>query len=361
MKTIVQAGRRWRLDRFRPPGARVTSWPIVDVTTAYDPWRWDRSTAVVHGPLPAGGAALPAAAARLPNLHRTVTRRDSGHQTGAFMILRCADPSCSRCRWLPSSPAAHPTLPRPPTRVPASWPAPARRAPHTAWRRGGRRRSPTRSTPTTATRRRRPALRPGPVVGARDEDVHRAGDAATARRERADRGQVGLLPGVHDRRVTLDGAAVTATIADNDLTVPGTSKDAFATLVVRYHGTPTTVPMPSHRSDTEPLGLTVTKDGWLWTMQEPYGASTWYPVNDQPSDKALYDIAITVPEGWSAVATGTADGQERQHVPVHVHRPGRDLPDHAGGRQVPEGDREPGRTASRSPTGSARAPTTSCT
>ena len=25
-------------------------------------------------------------------------------------------------------------------------------------------------------------------------------------------------------------------------------------------------------------------------MQEPYGAFTWYPVNDQPSDKALYDI-----------------------------------------------------------------------
>ena len=25
-------------------------------------------------------------------------------------------------------------------------------------------------------------------------------------------------------------------------------------------------------------------------MQEPYGAHTWYPVNDQPSDKALYDF-----------------------------------------------------------------------
>ncbi|WP_460493532.1 hypothetical protein [Dactylosporangium cerinum] len=98
--------------------------------------------------------------------------------------------------------------------------------------------------------------------------------------------------------VTLNGAAVTATIADNDLSVPGTvAKDAFATLVVKYHGTPTTVPMPSHRTDSEPLGLTVTKDGGLWTMQEPYGASTWYPSNDQPSDKALYDIAVTVPEG----------------------------------------------------------------
>ncbi|MFF5229928.1 M1 family metallopeptidase [Dactylosporangium sp. NPDC000521] len=111
--------------------------------------------------------------------------------------------------------------------------------------------------------------------------------------------------------VTLNGAAVTGTVADNDLTVPGTiAKDAFATLVVKYHGTPATVPMPSHRTDTEPLGLTVTKDGGLWTMQEPYGASTWYPANDQPSDKALYDIAVTVPDGWSAVATGAAKPQE---------------------------------------------------
>jgi aminopeptidase N len=40
-------------------------------------------------------------------------------------------------------------------------------------------------------------------------------------------------------------------------------------------------------------------------MQEPWGALTWYPVNEHPSDEALYDIAVTVPEGWSAVAGGT--------------------------------------------------------
>ena len=110
--------------------------------------------------------------------------------------------------------------------------------------------------------------------------------------------------------VTLNGTAATGTVADTKLTVPGAvAKDAFATLVVKYHGTPTTVPMPSHRRDVEPLGLTVTKDNGLWTMQEPYGASTWYPVNDQPSDKALYDIAVTVPDGWSAIASGTPKGQ----------------------------------------------------
>ena len=30
-------------------------------------------------------------------------------------------------------------------------------------------------------------------------------------------------------------------------------------------------------------------------MQEPYGAYTWYPVNDQPADKALYDFTISAP------------------------------------------------------------------
>ena len=33
-------------------------------------------------------------------------------------------------------------------------------------------------------------------------------------------------------------------------------------------------------------------------MQEPYGAYTWYAVNDQPSDKALYDFTISVPAPW---------------------------------------------------------------
>jgi aminopeptidase N len=111
-------------------------------------------------------------------------------------------------------------------------------------------------------------------------------------------------------RVTVDGVAVTtATVRAEKLVVPvAVGKDRPVTLVVAYHGTPTTTPMPSHRADVEPLGLTVTAGGELWTMQEPFGAFTWYPANDQPSDEALYDIAVTVPSGWSAVAAGTPAG-----------------------------------------------------
>ena len=110
--------------------------------------------------------------------------------------------------------------------------------------------------------------------------------------------------------ITVDDHVTTGGVAGEKLTVAAeVSKDKPVTLVVRYHGRPATTPMPSHRIDAEPLGLTVTKDGGLWTMQEPFGAFTWYPANDQPSDEALYDISVTVPPGWSAIASGTPAGQ----------------------------------------------------
>ncbi|WP_433204826.1 M1 family metallopeptidase [Dactylosporangium sp. CS-047395] len=122
---------------------------------------------------------------------------------------------------------------------------------------------------------------------------------------------------------TVDATPAPAHITDGDLVVEKpVPAGAVTTLVVGYTGTPATVPMPSHRGDVEPLGLTVTADGSLWTMQEPYGASTWYPANDQPSDKALYDIAVTVPPGWSAIASGTpgpsTDGTYRYSSTVPV-------------------------------------------
>src|SRR3546814_9204213 len=39
-------------------------------------------------------------------------------------------------------------------------------------------------------------------------------------------------------------------------------------------------------------------------MQEPHGAFTWYPVNDQPADKAFYDFTITTPSPRVGVANG---------------------------------------------------------
>ena len=45
---------------------------------------------------------------------------------------------------------------------------------------------------------------------------------------------------------------------------------------------------------------------------EPEGASTWYPVNDVPYDKATYTFAITVPQGTVGVANGKLLSQSAQ-------------------------------------------------
>jgi aminopeptidase N len=111
-------------------------------------------------------------------------------------------------------------------------------------------------------------------------------------------------------KVTVDGRTASGKVTAERLIVPAALvADKIVTLVVAYHGTPSTTPMPSHRNDAEPLGLTVTAEGGLFTMQEPFGAFTWYPSNDQPSDKASYDVAVTVPDGWTGIAAGTPVGR----------------------------------------------------
>ena len=75
-------------------------------------------------------------------------------------------------------------------------------------------------------------------------------------------------------------------------------------LSLDYVGTPEPAPAPTTRSDFSTTGFTVTRKGEVWTMQEPYGAYTWYPVNDQPSDKALYDITVHAPAPWTGISNG---------------------------------------------------------
>ncbi|MFD9520806.1 M1 family metallopeptidase [Streptomyces sp. NPDC059979] len=52
------------------------------------------------------------------------------------------------------------------------------------------------------------------------------------------------------------------------------------------------------------------KEGWITTeggavaVGEPIGSMTWFPGNHHPSDKATYDITLTVPHGYEAVSNG---------------------------------------------------------
>ncbi|MBM7516838.1 M1 family metallopeptidase [Nocardioides nitrophenolicus] len=105
---------------------------------------------------------------------------------------------------------------------------------------------------------------------------------------------------------TVDGAPAATSVEGNDLTVahPVTGGREYE-LVLEYAGTPAAAPAPSQRSDfTQGVGWTTTAEHETWTLQEPFGAFTWYAVNDQPSDKALYDFTLTVPAPMSGVANG---------------------------------------------------------
>ncbi len=113
-------------------------------------------------------------------------------------------------------------------------------------------------------------------------------------------------------KVTLDGKEVDAEHNGKDLVVKApVRKDRKYALVVQYSGTPEPAKAPTTRSDFNTTGWTVDDDGEVWTMQEPYGAYTWYPVNDQPSDKAFYDFTITAPGDWVGVANGQLQSQEK--------------------------------------------------
>ncbi|WP_243059493.1 M1 family metallopeptidase [Nocardioides sp. SR21] len=73
---------------------------------------------------------------------------------------------------------------------------------------------------------------------------------------------------------------------------------------IDYSGTPAAVPSPTERTDIASVGWTVAPSGQVWTMQEPFGAYTWYAVNDQPSDKATYSFRISAPSPAVGVANG---------------------------------------------------------
>jgi aminopeptidase N len=121
-----------------------------------------------------------------------------------------------------------------------------------------------------------------------------------------DRVQIDLGDPLAVREVRLDGVAKEFSHPGKDLVVETgqLAADSRHTLVVSYRGTPSPVALPTTRSDVQLSGWTTTKRGEVWTMQEPFGAFTWYPVNDHPSDKAFYDVRITAPRGMVGVFNG---------------------------------------------------------
>ncbi|GIF12352.1 M1 family metallopeptidase [Actinoplanes teichomyceticus] len=103
-------------------------------------------------------------------------------------------------------------------------------------------------------------------------------------------------------QVTVDGAAATARAIGNELVVTpaaGLVKDRRFTVVVDYAGIPGQLENKSLGNG----GWVRTRDGGI-ALGQPESASTWYPVNDHPSDKATFTLAMTVPAGLEAISNG---------------------------------------------------------
>ncbi len=112
------------------------------------------------------------------------------------------------------------------------------------------------------------------------------------------------LEGLTVSEVTVDGRAAAYERVGGELTiVPGSPLPAGRGFQVdiEYSG----IPQPLREEATNlPLGWVKQGDS-IYTLNEPRGAATWFPVNDHPSDKALYRLQLTVPEPFTAVAGGT--------------------------------------------------------
>jgi aminopeptidase N len=78
-------------------------------------------------------------------------------------------------------------------------------------------------------------------------------------------------------------------------------------VLVEYAGTAQEITDPDESIE----GFVPTDDG-AFVVSEPQGAPGWYPANDIPTDKALFDISITVPEGITALGTASSSPRRRR-------------------------------------------------
>ena len=73
-------------------------------------------------------------------------------------------------------------------------------------------------------------------------------------------------------------------------------------IVVAYAGKPGPVTDPDGSSE----GWMPTTDG-IVALGEPQGSPAWFPANDHPTDKATFELTMTVPKGWTVVSNGEPD------------------------------------------------------
>jgi aminopeptidase N len=146
----------------------------------------------------------------------------------------------------------------------------------------------------------------GPRAGGGDPRLHaRVKLEATATRRVA---AIDLdLDGLRVSRVGVNGATAQFRRRADKLTAlptePLEAGEKF-TVVVRYHG----APRPRTDPDGSREGWDSTADGAI-VLAEPVGAPTWLVCNDRPSDKASFQIRISLPAHGAIASTGIANGR----------------------------------------------------
>lgn len=147
-----------------------------------------------------------------------------------------------------------------------------------------------------------------------DLDVDAARQALRGRARLAVRATRGLaelaldLRGLTVDAVRVDGAAARFGRSAGKLRVRPASPIAAGRTFrvdVAYHGRPRGIDDPT--AGTAPP---IPRLGWLswrdssYVVSEPVGAANWFPVNDVPTDKASYRVAVTVEKPYTAVGNG---------------------------------------------------------
>ncbi len=114
-------------------------------------------------------------------------------------------------------------------------------------------------------------------------------------------------------KVTVDGKDAAFTHEGRKLVITppnGLPKGSRFAVAVAYCGEPRTI-TGSPIVFGSPYGFVHTDDG-AFIGDEPNAASTWFPSNDHPSDKASFTFRVTVPGDLSVIANGTLVSRKTQ-------------------------------------------------
>ncbi|MGY0058763.1 M1 family metallopeptidase [Streptomyces sp. LZ34] len=127
------------------------------------------------------------------------------------------------------------------------------------------------------------------------------------------------LAGLRVHEATVDGRPAKTVRTGTELTLTPAAalpKGRTFKATIVYDGEPKTL--------SDPDG---SEEGWIRSADgavgvgEPTGSMAWFPGNHHPSDKAAYDITITVPQGYTAVSNGelTLRSEHGDHTTFRWH------------------------------------------